>query len=189
MDSNGRRGVIRRLERDRDELGRPSNARPRDGLGRPLARDAEPELTLEEFDFHDPKEALGKAIELWNEERFFEAHEVLENVWQAAPEEDRRFWQGVIQVAVGCVHHQRGNIHGTIVLLRKAADKLADYPDIHNEVDVEQLRVFAEGVAAAVEEVQQILAIEYPRFPASHEDVSPRLDEGACSLDDAQSST
>ncbi len=166
MDSNRRPGVARRLERDRDEFGRPSNARPRDRLGRPLSRDAQPELTLEEFDLRDPKEALRKAIELWNEERFFEAHEVLEDVWQAAAENERRFWQGIIQIAVGCVHHQRGNVHGTIALLRKAADKLADYPDIHHEVNVVQLRAFAEGVAAAVEDAQQIIAIEYPKFPA-----------------------
>lgn len=163
---NRQPGVVRRLARDRDELGRPSNARPRDRLGRPLPRDAQPELTLEEFDLQNPKEALGKAIELWNEERFFEAHEVLEEVWQAATEEDRRFWQGIIQVAVGCVHHQRGNVHGTFALLRKALDKLADYPDIHHEVDVVQLRAFAARVAAAVEDTQEINAIEYPKFPA-----------------------
>ncbi len=121
---------------------------------------------MEEFDLHDPQEALAKAIELWNEQRFFEAHEVLEDVWQAAPDEDRLFWQGIIQVAVGCVHHQRGNVHGTAALLRKAADKLADYPDVHHGVDVVQLRVFAADAARAVEEAQEIMDIGYPEFPA-----------------------
>ncbi len=158
--------MTRRLERDRDELGRPSNARPRDRLGRPLPRDSQPELTVEEFDLDDPEEALAKAIELWDEERFFEAHEVLEGVWHAAPEQDRRFWQGIIQIAVGCVHHQRGNVHGTIALLRKAVDKLSDYPDTHRGIDVAQLRRFGEDVADVVEEAQQILHISYPRFPA-----------------------
>ncbi|MDQ3932190.1 MAG: DUF309 domain-containing protein [Actinomycetota bacterium] len=166
MVSSSRATPRRRLKRDRDEFGRPSNARPRDRLGRPLARDAQPELTVEEFDLHDPHQALATAIELWNEERFFEAHEVLEDVWQAAPEEDRRFWQGIIQVAVGCVHHQRGNVHGTSALLHKAADKLADYPEVHHGVDVGQLRVFAENTAHVVEEAQEIIDIGYPQFPA-----------------------
>lgn len=121
---------------------------------------------MEEFDFHDPQQALATAIELWNEQRFFEAHEVLEDVWQAAPEEDRLFWQGIIQVAVGCVHHQRANVHGTCALLRKAADKLADYPDLHHGVHVGQLRAFAESAARVVEEAQETTDIGYPQFPA-----------------------
>ncbi|HEX2027308.1 MAG TPA: DUF309 domain-containing protein [Nitriliruptorales bacterium] len=161
---NGQRGVVS-YERDRDERGRPANARPRDRLGRPLPRGARPELTIEEYSFDDPDQALAKARELWDEQRFFEAHEVLEDVWHAAPEEDRLFWQGVIQVAVGCCHHQRGNVHGTVALLRKAAAKLAAYPDVHHGIDVEQLRVFAEGAAAAVEEAQEIFDIGYPDLP------------------------
>jgi uncharacterized protein len=47
-------------------------------------------------------------VALWDEQRFFEAHECLEHVWHAAPD-DRDLWQGVIQVAVAGVHLQRGN--------------------------------------------------------------------------------
>ncbi len=165
-----------RYERDRDELGRPRNARPRDRLGRPLPRDAEPEETIEEFEFEDLDQALAKAVELWNEERFFEAHEVLENVWHAAPEHDRLFWQGVIQVAVGCCHHQRGNVRGSVALLRRAAEKLAAYPDVHHGIDVEQLRVFAEGAADAIEQAGEIFEIGYVDFPAM--DGGPWVDEG-----------
>ncbi|MGH3440989.1 MAG: DUF309 domain-containing protein [Nitriliruptorales bacterium] len=156
---------IRRYERDRDDLGRPANARPRDRLGRPLPRDAAPGPVMEEFEFDDPEESLAKAVELWDEERFFEAHEVLEDVWHAAPEDERLFWQGVIQVAVGCCHHQRGNPTGSAALLRKAADKLSRYPDVHHGIDVEELRVFAEGAARVVEETDEVFDIGYPEFP------------------------
>lgn len=142
---------------------RLSSTRPRDRLGRPLAWGATSEV--QEFDLEDPGRALAVAIDLWNQERFFEAHEVLEDVWNAAPDDDRLFWQGLIQVAVGCCHHQRGNVAGTVAILRKAATKLADYPDVHHGVDVEQLRVFAEGAAEAVEEAQEIFDIGYPEFP------------------------
>jgi uncharacterized protein len=155
-----------RVERDRDELGRPANARPRDRLGRPLPRDADPVETIEEFDVDGPDEALAIAVGLWGEERFFEAHEVLEDVWNAAEEADRLFWQGVIQVAVACCHHQRGNVRGCVALFHRAADKLRRYPDVYRGVDVEQLRVFAEGAAAAVEDAGEIFDIGYPEFPA-----------------------
>lgn len=158
--------VVKTYERDRDEQGRPANARPRDRLGRPLPRDAEPEMVMEEFTFDDLDAAVDKAVELWDEERFFEAHEVLEEVWHAAPDDDQLFWQGVIQVAVGCCHHQRGNVQGSVSLLRKAAEKLRGYPDVYYGVDVEQLRVYAEGTADAVEDAGEIFDIGYPEFPA-----------------------
>lgn len=153
-------------ERDRDERGRPANARPRDRLGRPLPRDADPDETIVELEFDGPHEALVAGVTLWERERFFEAHEALEDVWNAAEESDRLFWQGVIQVAVACCHHQRGNVEGCVALFRRAAEKLRGYPDVYRGVDVEQLRVFAEGAAAAVEDAGEIFEIGYPEFPA-----------------------
>jgi uncharacterized protein len=120
---------------------------------------------VEEFDIEDPDEALEVAPGLWDEERFFEAHEVLETVWHAAPQRDRLFWQGVIQVAVACCHHQRGNLAGSTALFRKAAAKLAGYPDVHHGIDVEQLRVASEGAADALELADAVIEIGYPRLP------------------------
>lgn len=165
---------VRRIERDRDDEGRPANARPRDRLGRPLPRDAEPDVTIEHFEFDDPVEALAKGVELWDEERFFESHELLEDVWQAAPERDRLFWQGVIQVAVGCTHHQRGNVHGSVALWRKAADKLDGYPDAHHGIDAAALRSFARRAADTVEQADATVDLDYPRFPAL--DGGPRFE-------------
>lgn len=159
-------GAERGRERDRDTMGRPANARPRDRLGRPLPRGSEPAETIVEVDFDGPAEALAGAVRLWERERFFEAHEALEDVWNAAEEGDRLFWQGIIQVAVACCHHQRGNVDGCVAVFRRAAAKLRGYPDVYRGVDVEQLRVFAEGAAAAVEDAQEIFEIGYPDFPA-----------------------
>lgn len=168
---------VRRVERDRDERGRPANARPRDRLGRPLPHDADPSDTIEEFEPDDPDHALEIAVALWSQQRFFEAHEVLEDVWNAAAEGDRLFWQGIIQVAVGCCHHQRGNVAGCVALFRRAADKLAGYPDVYRGVDVEQLRVFAEGAAEAVEDAGEIFEIGYPDLPTM--DGGPWFEEPA----------
>jgi uncharacterized protein len=72
----------------------------------------------------------------------------------------------VIQVAVGCVHHQRGNVAGAISLLGRAADRLRPYPDVHRGVDVEQLIVFCEGAVAVMRETGECFEIGYPEFPA-----------------------
>lgn len=157
---------VRRHERERDEMGRPSNARPRDRLGRPLPRGTMDVALAEDHVAEDLEEALEIAVDLWDDERFFEAHELLEEVWHAAPEEDRLFWQGVIQVAVASCHHQRGNVAGAAAMFTKAADKLVGYPDVHHGIDVEQMRVFAQGAAEVIEETGEIFDIGYLEFPA-----------------------
>jgi len=48
-----------------------------------------------------PKDPLREGgIALFNRERFFECHEVLEEAWLKASGEQRTFLQGLIQVAV-----------------------------------------------------------------------------------------
>ena len=42
-------------------------------------------------------------VELLNRGEFYDAHEVLEDVWRAAPEPERRFLQGLMQVAVASI--------------------------------------------------------------------------------------
>ena len=155
-----------RPDRDRDEAGRAENQRPRDRFGRPLERGAVVADAPLKREFGSLDEALLTGVALWNDERFFEAHEALEHVWHAAAPDDRDFWQGVIQVAVGCVHHQRGNHVGAATLLRRAADKLRRYPDVYCGIDVEQLRVFAEGAADAIDLAQSAVEVGYPEFPA-----------------------
>jgi predicted metal-dependent hydrolase len=70
-----------------------------------------------------------RGIRLFNSGAYFEAHEVLEDAWRAAPAPEKRFLQGLIQVAVGLHHHSKGNVVGARSLLGRAARNLSSYPD------------------------------------------------------------
>ncbi len=53
------------------------------------------------------------AIQLFNEQKFFECHEVLEDLWQPLPAgAEKTFLQGLIQVAVGFHHLKNLNYVG-----------------------------------------------------------------------------
>jgi hypothetical protein len=62
---------------------------------------------------------------------YYEAHEVWEDLWRTLPEqtdverEQKAALQGLIQIAVGLTHWQRGNLNGAHRLLRKGFDKLS----------------------------------------------------------------
>ena len=53
-----------------------------------------------------------EGIELFNNGRFFECHEVWELVWNRADGAEKTSIQGLIQAAVAILHLQRGNREG-----------------------------------------------------------------------------
>jgi hypothetical protein len=113
--------------RDRDPAGRPRNARARDALGRPLPRGETGETPVPDDLSLPPGEALALAQRLLDSGRPFQAHEVLEASWKAAPAAERDLWQGLAQVAVGLTHAQRGNARGAAALLRRGARRVSGY--------------------------------------------------------------
>jgi uncharacterized protein len=70
-----------------------------------------------------------RGIDLFNRAEFFEAHEVLEDVWRAAPVPEKKFLQGLIQIAVAFHHHSTGNLVGARSLLQRALRNLAGHPE------------------------------------------------------------
>jgi hypothetical protein len=134
--------------RDRDPRGRPRSARPRDGLGRPLPKDAAGEPRVPEDLVLPPAGSLALADEMLAAGRPFHAHEVLEASWKAAPPEERDFWQGLAQLAVGLTHARRGNARGAVTLLRRGAAAIRPYA----AVNPHGVRVAA--VAAAADELR-----------------------------------
>lgn len=138
--------------RDRDSAGRARNARPRDALGRPLARDARGTPPLATDQPLPPAEAVQTAQRLLDVGRPFDAHDVLEAAWRAAPDAERELWQGLAQLAVGLTHARRGNSSGAVTLLRRGSQRLGGYSDAGPYgIDVAGLRASSTQLAALIE--------------------------------------
>jgi hypothetical protein len=114
------------VTRDRDEEGRPRQARPRDALGRPLPYGAAGVEPVSEEPL-PPYETVEKAMALLREGRPFSAHEVFEARWKDAPDEERDLWQGMAQICVGLTHVARGNTVGASRLVERGGGRLEAY--------------------------------------------------------------
>jgi predicted metal-dependent hydrolase len=80
-----------------------------------------------------------KGIEHFNACDFFEAHEVWEELWQEHHGPSRKFYQGLIQVAV-CLHHfGNGNTRGAKKLYHSSRNYLENYRPSHLGLDVDKL--------------------------------------------------
>jgi len=118
------------VTRDRDPAGRPRNARPRDGLGRPLDRADDPGSEADRIPDDlviTGAEAAALADRLLRDGRPFHAHEVLEAAWKSGPAGERDLWQGLAQIAVGLTHARRGNARGAVALLSRGAERVRGY--------------------------------------------------------------
>jgi uncharacterized protein len=78
-------------------------------------------------------------IALFNQGKFFDAHEVLEDVWRAAPHEEKKIWQGLVQVAVALHHYSTGNRVGMRSVLVRAMKNLAGHRRNFHGVQVPRL--------------------------------------------------
>jgi len=88
-----------------------------------------------------PKEdAIKDGISYFNDERFWECHEVFEGVWKKCYEGERDLLQGIILVAASLVHHQKNENEICISILNRALKKLANTSGQYHNIDMDGLR-------------------------------------------------
>jgi predicted metal-dependent hydrolase len=86
-----------------------------------------------------PPPLLVEGVRLFNEGRWFEAHEVLEQAWLDEPTELRQLFQGLLQVGVGLHHASRGNLRGALNLLDRGMVRLAPFRPRRLGLEVDRL--------------------------------------------------
>ncbi len=91
-----------------------------------------------------------KGIKLFNESKYFEAHEELELAWRAERGPIRELYRGILQVGVAYYHILNGNYRGGKIMIERAQKWLKLFPNICLGVDVQKLRVDADLVYRAL---------------------------------------
>jgi predicted metal-dependent hydrolase len=102
---------------------------------------------------NDPR--FLKSIEEFNQQLFFECHETLEELWLEERGEDRRFFQGIIQIAAGYYKLQQQVPVGAVKLWRTGVEKLLPYQPVYLGVNVEALMRSVELNLAKLESAQR----------------------------------
>src|SRR3989344_6054011 len=108
-------------------------------------RDARVSRKYLEFDIsikkEKPKEdSIKEGIFYFNNERFWECHEILESVWKNCYEGERDLVQGIILVAAALVHYQKNENQICISILGRALKKLSNATGNYYNIDVDSLK-------------------------------------------------
>ena len=116
----------------------------------------------------------------WNEQRYYEAHDVLEQLWLKTKSRDADYLKGLIQAAGAFVHLQKRFEHPShakhsrrlppaVRLFRLAEKNLANFAPWHHRLDVAALCQLLTRYAG------QIVASDYTMNPWSPE-TAPKLE-------------
>jgi len=106
-----------------------------------LPRGRTPPLAPSEAD-----DLFRRGVALFNGVRYWHAHEAWETLWRAAPDDERDFYQGLIQLAAGLLHLQRRNRRGARNKLGEGVAKLKPFQPAHHGIFVNELIGRAERI-------------------------------------------
>jgi rubrerythrin len=85
-----------------------------------------------------PRAADG--LRLFNAGEYFEAHEALEDAWNAEKGPVRDLYRGILQVAVVYLHITRRNYNGAVKVYGRSQKWLKDWPEVCRGIEVGKLR-------------------------------------------------
>lgn len=111
-------------------------------------------------------------FDCFNRQLFFEAHEVLEDLWlEHRQGPNGAFYKGLIQLAGAFVHLQKGRARPAAALLKLARANLEKYPPLHEQLDVATVLALANGWLGRLETAEPaplaLIADEAPRIQLS----------------------
>lgn len=82
------------------------------------------------------RELFQRGLDCFNQREFFTCHEVLEEIWLEESEEEKPFYQGIIQIAAAFHHYLNGNLKGTLSLMTAGVEKLRRCPPDSHGLDL-----------------------------------------------------
>ena len=92
---------------------------------------------MNEEDRKSFKDSLSKALNLFNNHKWYEAHDAFEEIWNSVDGDERQVIQGILQVSVSQFHLSKGNLNGATILLGEGLGRIKNRTKIKLGIDLE----------------------------------------------------
>ena len=83
------------------------------------------------------QDSLYLALNLFNEQKWYEAHDAFEAIWNTVDGDQRQVIQGILQVSVSQFHLSKGNLNGATILLGEGLGRIKTRTNINLGIDLE----------------------------------------------------
>lgn len=87
----------------------------------------------------DKQESITRAIQLFNDEKYWQAHEALEYVWKNSTGVEKNILNGLILVAAAFVHDEKDESDVCLSILQRARKKLDGASVMYYGMDVKRI--------------------------------------------------
>ena len=77
------------------------------------------------------------ALNLFNNQKWYEAHDAFEDIWNTLDGDERQIIQGILQVSVSQFHLGKGNLNGATILLGEGLGRIKNRTNINLGIDLE----------------------------------------------------
>lgn len=90
--------------------------------------------------FVEKEIVLNNAIFLFNIERFWKSHELLEGIWKESSGEQKRILNGLILIDAAFVHYQKNELGIFISILKRSLEKLQESKGLFYNVNLDEIK-------------------------------------------------
>ena len=92
---------------------------------------------MEKNDIKSFEDNLFDALNLFNNQKWYEAHDAFEDIWNTVDGDERQIIQGILQVSVSQYNLNKGNINGATILLGEGLGRIKNRINIDIGIDLE----------------------------------------------------
>tara|TARA_B100000287_G_scaffold309547_1_gene292806 strand:+ start:1477 stop:1845 length:369 start_codon:yes stop_codon:yes gene_type:complete len=82
------------------------------------------------------KQSFREACDLFNNQKWYEAHDAFENIWNQLDGHERQVIQGILQVSVSQFHLSKGNKNGATILLGEGLGRIKTRQNLNLGIDL-----------------------------------------------------
>ena len=116
----------------------------------------------------DIPQEFWQGVTEFNQQEFYACHDTLEALWMEASEPQKKFYQGVLQIAVGLYHLSQKNWKGAVILMGEGLGRLDYYQPDYSGINVEQFmdetsQLLKALQNAGAENVEMFLSLMQPQ--------------------------
>ena len=91
-----------------------------------------------------------QAVQEFNRGHFFEAHELWEELWNETVDEEKRFYQALVQIAAGYHKLSLAQYNGARKLLERGQQTISEFPTNYAGIDLALLMTTLESILSSL---------------------------------------
>ena len=88
-------------------------------------------------DIKSSEDIFLDALNLFNKQKWYEAYDAFEDIWNTLDGDERQIIQGILQVSVSQFHLSKGNLNGATILMGEGLGRIKSRTNIDLGIDLE----------------------------------------------------